>query len=58
MATAGLLADGKHLAGRGRDEAANFRDTYNSPVTVAVSSIFSFIWYFVDVLWLIRSPVT
>jgi len=36
MATAGLLADGKHLAGRGREEAGNFRDSYNSPVTVAV----------------------
>ena len=39
MATAGLLADGKHLAGRGRVEAANFRDQYNAPVTVAVSSL-------------------
>jgi hypothetical protein len=37
MATAGLLADGKHLGSRARDEAANFRDTYNAPVTVQVS---------------------
>lgn len=37
MAGAGLLADGKHLASRGRDEASNFRDTYNTPVTVQVS---------------------
>jgi hypothetical protein len=27
-ATAGLLADGRQLAGRTRDEAANYRDTY------------------------------
>jgi hypothetical protein len=38
MAGAGLLADGKHLATRGREEASNFRDTYNAPVTVQVSS--------------------
>lgn len=37
LATAGLLADGKHLGSRAREEAANFRDTYNSPVTVGVS---------------------
>lgn len=37
MAGAGLLADGKHLASRGRDEASNFRDNYNTPVTVQVS---------------------
>lgn len=37
FATAGLLADGKHLASRMRDEAYNFRDTYNSPATVQVS---------------------
>lgn len=36
MATAGLLADGKHLGSRARDEAANFRETYNAPVTVQV----------------------
>ena len=38
VATAGLLADGKHLASRGREEAHNFRDQYNSAVTVAVSA--------------------
>ena len=37
MASAGLLADGKHLAGRGREEAANFRDQYNAPVSLQVS---------------------
>jgi 20S proteasome subunit alpha 7 len=37
LATAGLLADGKHIASRLRDEAFNFRDNYNSPVTVQVS---------------------
>ncbi|KAE8540529.1 hypothetical protein D1P53_003478 [Cryptococcus gattii VGV] len=38
MAGAGLLADGKHLASRGRDEASNFRDNYNTPVTVQILS--------------------
>lgn len=28
LATAGLLADGRQLAGRTRDEASNYRDTY------------------------------
>lgn len=37
LATAGLLADGKHMGSRAREECANFRDTYNSPVTVGVS---------------------
>ncbi|PFH52526.1 hypothetical protein AMATHDRAFT_139604 [Amanita thiersii Skay4041] len=31
LATAGLLADGRHLANRARDEAANYRETYKSP---------------------------
>jgi len=31
MATAGLLADARHLAGRARDEANNYRDTYQAP---------------------------
>lgn len=31
IASAGLIADGKHLAGRARDEAINFRDTYRYP---------------------------
>jgi 20S proteasome subunit alpha 7 len=36
LATAGLLADGKHIGSRAREECSNFRDTYNSPVTVGV----------------------
>jgi len=31
LATAGLLADGRHLSNRARDEAASYRETYNSP---------------------------
>jgi len=31
LATAGLLADGRQLANRARDEAANYRDTYRAP---------------------------
>jgi len=38
LAAAGLIADGKSLASRGRDEAANFRDTYNDEVTVQILS--------------------
>ncbi|BEI86137.1 hypothetical protein CcaverHIS002_0604240 [Cutaneotrichosporon cavernicola] len=38
LATAGLLADGRHLGSRLRDEAYNFRDTYNSPATVQILS--------------------
>ncbi|WVQ93984.1 hypothetical protein IAU59_001062 [Kwoniella sp. CBS 9459] len=38
MAGAGLLADGKHVARRGREEAASFRENYNSPVTVQILS--------------------
>jgi 20S proteasome subunit alpha 7 len=36
IASAGLIADGKHLAGRAREEAIAFRDTYRykSPVKV------------------------
>lgn len=37
MATAGLLADGKHLGGRAREEAGSFRENYNDPITVQVS---------------------
>jgi 20S proteasome subunit alpha 7 len=37
LASAGLLADGRHLGGRARDEASNFRDTYNAPITAQVS---------------------
>ncbi|KAF9008903.1 nucleophile aminohydrolase [Cyathus striatus] len=31
QATAGLLADGRHLANRARDEASSYRESYNSP---------------------------
>ncbi|KDQ08276.1 hypothetical protein BOTBODRAFT_38105 [Botryobasidium botryosum FD-172 SS1] len=31
VATAGLLADGRHFANRARDEASGYRDTYQSP---------------------------
>jgi len=31
LASSGLLADGRHLANRARDEAANYRDNYREP---------------------------
>jgi len=31
LASSGLLADGRHLSNRARDEATNYRDLYNSP---------------------------
>jgi len=31
LASSGLLADGRHLSNRARDEAANYHDLYNSP---------------------------
>ncbi|KAG9015428.1 hypothetical protein FRB94_000032 [Tulasnella sp. JGI-2019a] len=34
LATAGLLADGRHLGNRARDEAENHRDTYRAPAPV------------------------
>jgi 20S proteasome subunit alpha 7 len=34
MATAGLQADGRHLANRARDEATNYRTTYRSQPTL------------------------
>lgn len=37
IASAGLIADGKHLAGRARDEAINFRDTYRYQTPIKVS---------------------
>jgi len=40
VATAGLLADGKHLAQRGREEANNFRDQYGAPVPLNASHAF------------------
>ncbi|WWC67127.1 uncharacterized protein I206_101034 [Kwoniella pini CBS 10737] len=36
IASAGLLADGKHLSRRGREEASSFRENYNSPVSVQI----------------------
>ncbi|KAL5527643.1 hypothetical protein ACEPAG_6444 [Sanghuangporus baumii] len=35
MATAGLLADGRYLANRARDESLSYRDTYRSPPTLS-----------------------
>ncbi|GAA93374.1 uncharacterized protein L969DRAFT_79085 [Mixia osmundae IAM 14324] len=32
LATAGLLADGRHLANRAREEADNYRDTYRTAI--------------------------
>ncbi|EPQ59898.1 hypothetical protein GLOTRDRAFT_103362 [Gloeophyllum trabeum ATCC 11539] len=32
LASAGFLADGRHIANRAREEAANHRDTYRTPV--------------------------
>jgi len=34
LATAGLLADGRNISNRARDEAANFRQLWNAPVTL------------------------
>ncbi|EIW82423.1 proteasome subunit alpha type-3 [Coniophora puteana RWD-64-598 SS2] len=34
LATAGLLADGRNVSNRARDEAANFRQLWNAPVTL------------------------
>ncbi|KAI0092599.1 20S proteasome subunit [Irpex rosettiformis] len=31
LATAGFLADGRHLANRARDDSSNYRDTYRQP---------------------------
>lgn len=36
QATSGLLADGRHIANRARDEASNHRDIYNSPPPLKV----------------------
>lgn len=40
QATSGLLADGRHLANRARDEASNYRDTYRAPPTLKVRITF------------------
>ncbi|EAU84280.2 proteasome subunit alpha type-3 [Coprinopsis cinerea okayama7 len=34
LATAGLLADGRHIANRARDESANWREQYCSPTPI------------------------
>jgi len=36
IASAGIIADGKHIANRAREEAQNFRDTYDSPISVKI----------------------
>jgi len=39
LATAGLVADGRHLANRAREEASSFKDTYRFDAPVKVSAI-------------------
>jgi len=39
QATAGLLADGRHLANRAVEEAENYREQYHSPAPVKVRSL-------------------
>jgi 20S proteasome subunit alpha 7 len=36
QASSGLLADGRHLSNRARDEAANYRDNYREPAPLKV----------------------
>ncbi|KAJ3575175.1 hypothetical protein NP233_g1278 [Leucocoprinus birnbaumii] len=36
LATAGLLADGRHIANRARDEATNYRDAYDAPTPLKI----------------------
>lgn len=38
LATAGLVADGRHLANRAREEASNFNDTYRFHCPLKVST--------------------
>ncbi|KAI0303863.1 20S proteasome subunit [Russula brevipes] len=38
LASSGLLADGRHLANRARDEAANYRDNYREPAPLQALS--------------------
>ncbi|KAH9965725.1 20S proteasome subunit [Russula dissimulans] len=38
LAGSGLLADGRHLANRARDEAANYRDNYRQPTALKALS--------------------
>lgn len=37
QASSGLLADGRHISNRARDEAASYGDTYRSPISLKVS---------------------
>jgi 20S proteasome subunit alpha 7 len=39
QATAGLPADGRTVANRARDEAANYRENYRSPPTLKVRGV-------------------
>jgi len=41
QATAGYLADGRHLANRARSEASGFREFYHSPPQVKVGASMS-----------------
>jgi len=41
QASSGLLADGRHLANRARDEAGNYRDNYREPSPVKVCLVLS-----------------
>lgn len=43
QATAGLLADGRHLAGRARDECESYRDSYHIRVPTKVSTVAAFL---------------
>lgn len=36
QATAGLLADGRHLANRARDEAESYKDTYHTKIPTKI----------------------
>ena len=38
QASAGYLADGRHLSNRARDEASSFRENYRAPATLQVRS--------------------
>lgn len=37
-ASAGYLADGRHISNRARDEASSFRENYRAPATLQVRS--------------------
>ncbi|SGZ31849.1 BQ5605_C042g12019 [Microbotryum silenes-dioicae] len=38
VATAGLLADGRHIANRARDECEDYRNNYNTPISTKMLS--------------------